>query len=428
MVLGFFVICCGVILLQLSKSAKDVPDTAVFKGDLDQVREVAEQQEPESEPKADAIRGTAAIIRRMSQSRQKMEAEEARRIHEEKQKDLMEPIAENEQVEWDGLRRRKTVRSLPAHPSLKRRTAHPPLGMSSFPEDEHIGRSGSGEDERGGAIDAGFAPPRRGVVQSTLLPAQHRDLGHGQPKPRSPMHPVALTEISLPAHRTTDTPVTATFSRHAQASPTVFGLPTGISRQQDYDGASESRQGREIAWADNTYLASPRTASGNTAAPTPPPHATRRQFSFQNVFHRHKDEDNDRSNSGRQSSGKSIGSRKGSREYPRQASKNATEEERMGLVTGDSTTMLPLPEYASEEDEWQLEHGRQTSSPGGSPPRGEKNIEDYEKEYEQQRKEWAKKHDMRDSGYRPKMSIEKIGKVMALVAAPLYERYNEYIR
>ena len=64
-VLGFLVICCGVILLQLSKSAKDVPDAAIFKGDLDQVREVAEQQESETEPKADAIRGTAAIIRRL---------------------------------------------------------------------------------------------------------------------------------------------------------------------------------------------------------------------------------------------------------------------------------------------------------------------------------------------------------------------------
>lgn len=56
-VLGFLQICAGVVLLQLSKSSKDVPDAAVFNGDLDQVRTVAEQEEPESEPKADAIRG-----------------------------------------------------------------------------------------------------------------------------------------------------------------------------------------------------------------------------------------------------------------------------------------------------------------------------------------------------------------------------------
>ncbi|EOD43372.1 hypothetical protein GTA08_BOTSDO12767 [Neofusicoccum parvum] len=46
-VMGFLVICSGVVLLQLSKSAKDVPDAAVFKGDLDQVRTVAEQEEPD---------------------------------------------------------------------------------------------------------------------------------------------------------------------------------------------------------------------------------------------------------------------------------------------------------------------------------------------------------------------------------------------
>jgi magnesium transporter len=98
-VMGFLQICAGVILLQLSKSAKDVPDAAVFKGDLDQVREVAEQEQPETEPKADAIRGTAAIIRRLSVSRQKMEQEEARRLREDKLKDQLEPLRENEVVQ-----------------------------------------------------------------------------------------------------------------------------------------------------------------------------------------------------------------------------------------------------------------------------------------------------------------------------------------
>lgn len=50
--MGFLQICAGVVLLQLSKSAKNVPDTEVFRGDLDQVRTVAEQEEPEYEPKA----------------------------------------------------------------------------------------------------------------------------------------------------------------------------------------------------------------------------------------------------------------------------------------------------------------------------------------------------------------------------------------
>ncbi|KAJ3474968.1 hypothetical protein NLG97_g9627 [Lecanicillium saksenae] len=75
-VMGFLVICSGVVLLQLSKSAKDVPDTAVFRGDLDQIQTIAEQEQPESEPKADAIRGTAAIVRRISQARSRMEERE----------------------------------------------------------------------------------------------------------------------------------------------------------------------------------------------------------------------------------------------------------------------------------------------------------------------------------------------------------------
>ncbi|KAF5016502.1 hypothetical protein F66182_11799, partial [Fusarium sp. NRRL 66182] len=85
MVMGFLTICSGVVLLQLSKSAKDVPDAAVFKGDLDQIREVSQQEASEIDPKADAIRGTAAIIRRISVSRQKMEQEEAKRFFKEKQ-------------------------------------------------------------------------------------------------------------------------------------------------------------------------------------------------------------------------------------------------------------------------------------------------------------------------------------------------------
>lgn len=114
--MGFFVICAGVVLLQLSKSAKDVPDTAVFAGDLDQLRTIAEQEQPESEPKADAIRGAAAIVRRFSTARQKWEIDEIKRLHAEKQQDL-EPVAEGEHIEWDGLRRRRTTYG--TNPSLR---------------------------------------------------------------------------------------------------------------------------------------------------------------------------------------------------------------------------------------------------------------------------------------------------------------------
>ena len=118
-VLGFLTICSGVVLLQLSKSAKDVPDAAVFKGDLDQIHTIAEQEQPETEPKADAIRGAAALVRRFSTMRQKMEEEEFRRLQEEKRLEAMHPVPEDGSVpeyEWDGLRRRRTMSSMGCSP------------------------------------------------------------------------------------------------------------------------------------------------------------------------------------------------------------------------------------------------------------------------------------------------------------------------
>ncbi|KAL7273117.1 hypothetical protein RUND412_004049 [Rhizina undulata] len=107
-VLGFLQICAGVVLLQLSKSAKHVPDTEIFRGGLNQVRVVAEQSEPESEPKADTIRGAATIIRRLSTSRQKREAEEARHAAEDRIRELN---GEGGDLENNSRRRRNTLSS-----------------------------------------------------------------------------------------------------------------------------------------------------------------------------------------------------------------------------------------------------------------------------------------------------------------------------
>jgi hypothetical protein len=132
--MGFFQICAGVVLLQLSKSAKDVPDAAVFKGDLDQVRQVAEVEEPEYEPRADALRGGSAILRSISKARSGKEQMEAKKIMEEH----MQPIGEGEQVEFDGIRRRRTILD-PNRPltrngtTVNTRIVHPPLGMSQMP-------------------------------------------------------------------------------------------------------------------------------------------------------------------------------------------------------------------------------------------------------------------------------------------------------
>lgn len=85
-----------------------VPTPTIFSGDLYQLSIPAEQGQPESESKADAIRGAAAIVRRFSIARQEWEIDEIKRLHAEKQADL-EPVQDGEHIEWDGLRRRRTT-------------------------------------------------------------------------------------------------------------------------------------------------------------------------------------------------------------------------------------------------------------------------------------------------------------------------------
>lgn len=52
-----------------------MPQPAIFFGDLNQVHVTVGREEPGWEPKVDAIRGTAAIIRRFSAARAKAEPE-----------------------------------------------------------------------------------------------------------------------------------------------------------------------------------------------------------------------------------------------------------------------------------------------------------------------------------------------------------------
>lgn len=141
-VMGFLVICSGVVLLQLSKSAKDVPDTEVFRGDFDQVRIVAEQSEPESEPKADAIRGAAAIIRRISVARRQAEEDEARKVREEKLLDFAGNRNDSDgEIVWDGVRRR-TVTWGPEAAAKRRATLsaqHAPRSLARIPDIEEGG-------------------------------------------------------------------------------------------------------------------------------------------------------------------------------------------------------------------------------------------------------------------------------------------------
>lgn len=388
MVMGFFTICAGVVLLQLSKSAKDVPDTAVFAGNLDQIRTIAEQEQPETEPKADAIRGSGlgTIVRRFSTARQKMELNEAKRLNDEKRAEL-ESIGENDQYEWDGLRRRRTTLSKPSigsfrpistirpisslePPDLPRTSTpragsrqHPPLGMSHFPsydeaDEEEPNRPYTASS---GGLHTSFFGSLRDRARSTFSPTTSvRDFGRqGE---QSPMHPVPLTEISLPRYKGDGS---SGYDDHNREH--VYGLPDGLQHPQDtaYLGADLSVRERAVSGASSNahvQFAEPslqRPGTGNSA-PEPPPHSARRQFSFHNVFRKPAVGAHDNEPLPKRESvpRKTIGSR-GSSHIP---VKGATEEERLGLVKGDTHT-LPHGydgedddvESSASTDSWELE-------------------------------------------------------------------------
>lgn len=330
MVNGFLTICAGVVLLQLSKSAKDVPDAAVFKGDLDQIQTIAEQREPETEPKADAIRGTAAILRRVSQARQRWEAEEFQRLREDKLREQLEPVGEDGPTyEWDGLRRRRTisVRTGTHSPAMSSafppppfpeppRTPRKPLGMSEYPTQEELAQWERERDSiRTPSILSSIAGTIRARGRSFHTPLQ---AGH---KPGSPMQPMPLTEISFPSQSYGEGG-----SYHDPASQTT-----------DYRGAGG-------------LLSVP---GGSVESETP-----RRQFSFHNFFRRQ---------SSPPPPDLEQPSPEPAHDYPRAArrrgysnlhAKAATEEERIGLVksdtnnTNNTTQEFPLlqeKEYVDNE-------------------------------------------------------------------------------
>ncbi|KAF2724019.1 DUF803-domain-containing protein [Polychaeton citri CBS 116435] len=348
-VIGFFVICSGVVLLQLAKSAKDVPDTTVFKGDLDQVRTVAEQEEPEYEPRADTIRGGGAIVRAISKARSQRQMEEAHKLREE----MMEPIGENEEVQWDGVRRRKTI-STTASGSVKRtKTIHPPLGMSRFPEEDDISEPDS-------EVHPGFFG---------RIGRSRREHKAFRSQKRAGTSPVPMTTV-VPNKDGAD--------EHA-AHEHVYGLPPGLQRGNDDDTSYKSYGSTHIQWAGQLPQNRPDDrdaipSNNNLAPPRPPPHSSgqagqqRRQFSFQNVF-RSSSNNNDSESAASIDRPISRGalsfvSRHSSTSYSKRRT-SQTEEERLGLVQGDSTRALltreeSLPVYAEEDDGSRQRRGSDT--------------------------------------------------------------------
>ncbi|KAI5364122.1 putative magnesium transporter NIPA [Septoria linicola] len=356
-VMGFLTICSGVVLLQLAKSSKEIPDNKVLSGDLDQIRAAAEVEEPEYEPRADTIRGGAGIIRALSKTRTKKEAEEAIRIHEER----MEPIGENEVVEWDGLRRRKTVSTQDGGSVRRPKTPRPPLGMSQFPDDI---------SEPDSEVHPGFF----GRIGRNFT--QRRQRGHS---------PVPLDSVSADKH---------------DAQEHVYSIPGGsrhVEGHNDgdtaYKGASSSSQHihfssqvseRDRAGSQTSSLAPPRVPPHSSGGR--PNTGASRSFSFQNVFSRNRSDAGSVDGNRPTSRGAlSFQSRGSNTRDPR--GNTTTEEERLGLVHGDSHKILPVYTEESEEqerrsdsDEWQVTSGM-SSSPevlGASGDLGRRRRDDYD--------------------------------------------------
>ncbi|AEO66420.1 uncharacterized protein THITE_2114513 [Thermothielavioides terrestris NRRL 8126] len=359
---GFLTICAGVVLLQLSKSAKDVPDTALFTGDLDQIHTIAEQPQSETEPKADAIRGAAAIVRRLSSARQKMELEEFKRLQEEKRQESLAPVSEDGApiYEWDGIRRRRTMtvstrRSMtsPAPTQFAPPTPHPPLGWSHFPTPEELGEANRPLSPALSSIVGTI----RTRARSVLLPG-HPDFRKTAepPKVQSPMHPVQLTSIAVAGSK--------------PGEIEEYSLP-GTSVGED-----SSRSARRVQFGPDSRNVSDDNQSAMSYAPlTPPSHSARRQFSFHSMFRRHQSHAHgDGSGSG--GSGHddadhqhhhhhplfARGARQGisPRGYSSPQIRGATEEETLGLVKGDSNTSQSMPALAqyddSDEDDYTAEY------------------------------------------------------------------------
>lgn len=172
------------------------------------------EEEFEVETMADTIRGTAAIIRRLSLARIRMEHEELR-LSEERCQESSEPGGEYELVyEWDGLRRRRSLigsqrarsmtSSSPAPP-----TPHPPLGWSHFPTEEELAAA----NRPVSPYLSSMAGAIRSRARSVLSPNDPEIPGATDPsKVRSPVHPVQLTEIVVPGQKDDAAPARRQFS------------------------------------------------------------------------------------------------------------------------------------------------------------------------------------------------------------------------
>ncbi|POS85186.1 hypothetical protein EPUL_003761 [Erysiphe pulchra] len=390
---GFLVICAGVVLLQLSKSAKDVPDTAVFTGDLDQVRTIAEQEQPESEPKADAIRGTAAIVRKISDSRKKWELQEAKRLHEEKKQDLR-AIGENnnQAVQWDGLRRRTTTHGIilrspilsieDSGRAFSSPALHPPLGMSHFPPE-------AGTDHEGEA-------PRAGSLVSSIFGTRLRNgkvkFGPRRSSTSTQIHnerqqqTIPLSEITI--HDSQGIGDGIYYDEELPANQSFLGLPTALKTE---NSSSQNIQKLE------EHQHSSRDSNLNNS-PNPSIQSKGRQFSFQSIFRKASSPSSNLSLEipacmRSQTAKKSPSNHRGSTSSIRGID---VEEESLALVNSNSSNndgKQPSPKFRDEEKQADLEliaHNQKEYFEEGGKKEPFVTLDDISEEelYEINRKKW----------------------------------------
>jgi hypothetical protein len=186
--------------------------------------------------------------------------------------------------------------------------------MSDFPTEEELA-----ERDR----DVIRTPSILSSIAGTI---RHRARTLGSPsrsgfpdnKLRSPMHPVPLTEIAVNPGES---------ALYPGSQEHRYGLPS---------------QGAEYRGADG-MLAVPDGGSSGSSDSSP-----RRQFSFQNLFRRqHSPLPTEEVPPLPPPHGTRLGSSRG---YSSHHVKSATEEERLGLVKGDSATSA-FPQYREEDEE-----------------------------------------------------------------------------
>ena len=234
-----------------------------------------------------------------------------------------------------------STRSRPFTAPSPAQTPHPPLGRTRLLSDEELE-----ELERERQMSPGVLSSIAGTIRQRTRSVLHRpepphQEGHNDSES---VYPVPLTHITVPDQKYDGTGVYD------------YGLPAD-SHKTEYGGAasvSSRTSDRHIQ-----FMESPRPGGSTTslAAPTPPPHgeerhSARRQFSFQNVFRRHQaDRVQDQALPPMDEHPHRHGMR--ARGYSERGVKvkNATEEERLGLVMGDSQSMPTLPRYDRNSDD-----------------------------------------------------------------------------